>query len=288
MIILRFFPALVLSAFLWAHSACADEDGEGPYPVWWEPVIEYAAEFGFKFERLEDAEDLLTTPSPHGRMWVARKDEPEENGYEINDCATLKRLAESNDHKVYVGQPNWSAWESYYATSWGTFCRTLDILSKAIPAKKSFIRDFSFDEDALDYLPAFVGVAIACEQACRYFFANEERIPFRQTPHDYYESIVAIDEKQIEMTYTELGRRLGTEIKLLARGDFNHDGLEDLLIRSNVTLPSSSISELFVASRDAPDAVLYVIYPEQHICSAETYLKCDPEIHDISEWRDLK
>ncbi len=263
----RYCLAIFLSALLCAQSAlAADEQDEGLYPVWWEPVIEYAAEHGYAFEKLEDAERLLTTPLQHGK-WVARKNESEEDGYEIFDCATYKHLAEQNDHITYMGAQRWTVNESYRQGSWGVFCQALEQLSKAIPAKKSFVRDFVLDKNALNYLPAFLDVPMSSAFRCISFDANKQRVPlnlfWQRTSSNSFEAIKAAGDR-IELTYEELGNTLGTTIKLLARGDFDHDSLEDMLMLSEVSLRNWGFSEYFVVTRDAPDAVLYLLDAERH------------------------
>ncbi len=268
MIILRFFPALVLSAFLWAHSAIAAGTSEGPYPVWWEPVIEYAAEHGYAFEKLEDAERLLTTPF-HGGMWVNRKDEPQESGFEIHDCATYRRIAEQGGHEIYVGVGNYDLEVNYLLSRFGVYCQALEQLSHVIPAKKSFLQDFVLDEKALDYLPAFVDASELREFRCRAYFANQRGTPltrfWRYTGSKPYDKIEMTGGTRIKLAYSGLKYDTGVKWMILARGDFNNDGLEDLLIHIDAFSYRTGYTELLVVTRDAPNSVLYVLDAERHI-----------------------
>ena len=66
------------------------------------------------------------------------------------------------------------------------------------------------------------------------------------------------------------------DLEILARADFNSDGMEDLLVQyfGGATHGTWGTILKFILSRDEPDAVLRVLNPEQYNCSIETYGYC--------------
>ena len=49
-------------------------------------------------------------------------------------------------------------------------------------------------------------------------------------------------------------------LEILAYGDFNEDGLEDMLMRRQ------GARSVYVLTRDTPDAAFYVLYVGEHLC----------------------
>jgi hypothetical protein len=66
-------------------------------------------------------------------------------------------------------------------------------------------------------------------------------------------------------------------LEILAYGDFNEDGQEDMLIRLQ------GAPTVFVLTRDTPDTVFYVLNAEEHLCPN---YQCDAEYNYPDVLRD--
>ncbi len=136
-------------------------------------------------------------------------------------------------------------------------------LKQAQPAEISYLRDFRLDQDAPDYLPGMVSFLGECAGKCLLVEANWRRIPLSRFG-DVGE-IEIIDENEM-IARTDFDE---TQFRIIARGDFNGDHLDDILIEVGIKWLESRYggTELFVMTREAPDAVLYVLDAKRHLCS---------------------
>jgi hypothetical protein len=103
----------------------------------------------------------------------------------------------------------------------GLYCYELQLLKNARPAKTSFLRDFKFDENVIDILSPQVGL----------FEGNEEtekadgRVSLKQ-----FEPRFKVTDTQEDILCVETTRTWEADIAYLARGDFDGQGLEEILI----------------------------------------------------------
>ncbi len=240
---------------------------EPPYPVWWSESLELDSLDAIE-ARLErhiwpgDDEGLPLHKSEGG----TRKEAP------AITCNDLTRLTEvgyyatgSNNYRIQL-----------YTLA---YCGAIALLEQAAPAERSYLRDFVLDEQAVDYLPAMVDVSPSCDFLCRQRVANERRIPLSQFIPVF--RVTALGGDRIEF------RTIGAEtnLSLLARGDFDGDGLDDMLVLSSgyATEGSGGWTETFLLTRDLPDAVLTVMDRDGRGC--DRYL-CDATYDDPEALRD--
>ncbi|MCH8809214.1 MAG: hypothetical protein IH993_05190, partial [Proteobacteria bacterium] len=73
---------------------------------------------------------------------------------------------------------------------------------------------------------------------------------------EYVEEVPVADEKTTIWSYS-VDR---SPLEILAYGDFNEDGLEDMLMRRQ------GARYVYVLTRDTPEAVFYVLNAEEHLC----------------------
>ncbi len=233
---------------------------QGPYPIWWSPSLE--------LESLDKIDQRL-----------ARDIYPGEEGFRVhvglggkrrtvlaNDCAELRALERESGGAVT--SPDISL-EFIFEEN----CLALETLKRARPADRSHVRDFALNAAALAYLPAMVTPGASCDWMCRLYVANERRIPLTEFVTGLLRATLKNDhEFEIE---TDLDT---TRVEILARADFNFDGLEDLLVHvfSKAKEGGWGARELFVMTREAPDAVLRVMDADRYVCDPETYHVCDP------------
>jgi len=152
-------------------------------------------------------------------------------------------------------------------------CRGIEAMRRAQPAGRSYLRDFVLDEEAIHLLPAMVNIAMPCDFLCRQRVANERRIPLSR-----FEPVIRVTVKSDEEIRIRSIDWVSI-VTMLGRGDFNGDGLDDLLVLANGGSMSGTWSgaELYLLSRDAADAVLFVAEELTNDCDE---YQCDAEYDD--------
>ena len=244
----KVLAAAVLAALLlFPEPALAGEDS--PYPVWWSPSLE--------LESLDDIDERLQRKLwPEGHGIDVYKEEYDTREEKIVDtCLSAIHLRQqgyygkgNNNHKLLL----------YHLAK----CRAIEMLKKARPAKRSYVRDFMLDHNSVDYLPAMVEVGPGCDWLCRQHMANEKRIPWSQ-----FVEVVSVDVRSAVDMKVSTGP-FGTRVKNLGRADFSGDGLEDLLIWADAwaTEGTWGATEIYVLSRDRPGSVLWVADADTYLC----------------------
>ncbi len=212
------FPIIAGLTVLWLGvfgPATATEDG--PFPVWWSSVLE--------LESLDQIDARLAR-----EMWPQRPGglplyKYEGDSYDIDSrteawadsCNVLMTLTAEG----YEGLgTNGFALQLYNQA----LCRSIGMMRRAEPAERSFLRDFVLTEDSIHDLPALVNILPSCDFHCRQGLANERRVPLSR-----FEPVIRIrvvSDEKIEVWTIEWKMIL----TFLARGDFNGDGLDDLLV----------------------------------------------------------
>jgi len=251
------------------------------YPIWWSPEL--------GLDDLDHIEEARSTPFPwrlqfhlyqydiEVRYLDRLKDEHHpEYGYEyifpqtslsdrlVTDCATLiKSISDGYSYDGYEGFEILSSWSAH--------CYALDALGTAKPARTSHLRDFAFDGDPKKYLPAMVGHNWDCRLIDDLLEANRDAIPWADFDSDWskdewatYDVIVKSPNKIVEeRRVPEIGKWVSDwrRVTIYGRGDFNADGLADILIRSEHEdfMTETRASALYVVTRFKPNAVLQVV-----------------------------
>ena len=147
-------------------------------------------------------------------------------------------------------------------------CETLGMLKRTRPAETSHLRDFVFAAGVLDFLPEMVRQNYHHERACEVRRANETGIPWSQ----FVDFPIVDVASQTEVVV--LGKDLGVRLEIMARGDFDGDTLDDILVRSSILpYPDGNAGDirLFVLTRFSANGVLRVLNPP-HLWSP-----CDPD-----------
>jgi hypothetical protein len=232
--------ALTCTLALGLSGASAEEDG--PYPVWWSPALELESLDAID-ARLERA---IWPGDPEGLPLAKTEGETRKEVPAFN-CIELER---------WVGE----GYSGIGSNGFGlqlynqALCRAIEMMRRAEPAERSLLRDFVLNDDAIHVLPALVNVTPPCELWCRQGLANKRRIPFSRFQPIIRLRVVSDEEMKIwTIEWIVI-------LTILARGDFNGDGLDDLLVFANSggTVGTWSGANAFLLSRDAPGAILTV------------------------------
>ena len=232
--------------------------------MWWAPEI--------GIESLDEIDALLAKPFPpelrhtlYTYVWQGRQI-PSGKGFQpkdpqpIDNCLTLFQwLAAKYETHVY----DWDGFQAYRRAY--AYCYALRALKRARPAKISYVRDFVMDALALDYLPALVGPWWSCRLYTEVVEANRGGVPWGRFDFEsgsvggVHRVAVAENHNVLVLQACSSGdRRPYLVVEIIGRGDFNGDGLDDLLLRmtSMGYSPDTRESEYFLVSRRRGDKVL--------------------------------
>ena len=205
------------------------------------------------------AEDVWWTPKLHVSSLSSiaeRMQVPFEDKVAVHKGEASAMITNCADYLTYAPQhyePG-SDLELRVLRSWGTDCRALDALKEAVPAKRSFMRGFRLDAKALEYLPPQLSGAVSSEEIRRAEEAGKRGLSWRQ-----YQRNSRTEGEGDHMTVVNGPTR--TELEIYARGDFNHDGTEDMLLREDTSITGGTYSDsrLFLLTRSAPNAKLKIV-----------------------------
>ncbi len=213
------------------------------YPIWWSPSLE--------LESLDKIDERLGKEFPRSQWRVFSTGAAVNPGKTIVDnCNTLLAAREGSYHGHFHDQRDYTSHQHLNVA-----CRTLGRLPWVNAAEESHLRDFVFTVAALDYLPA----DLRPEGRCAGVAPADQAIPWRQC--DGFPLVDVIDEHK--MIVWSQGR--GVRLEILARGDFNWDDLDDLVIKTTKLPPKEwdgSIQDsvdVFVLMRAAPDRILRIL-----------------------------
>ncbi len=233
-------------ATLWlslsAPALATESDAEPRYPVWWSPVLE--------LDSIEGIDARLARhiwPGDDEGLPLAKWDgEILEEASAVN-CIELERLVAAGFYGIGSNGIGRQAYNQ-------ALCRGIETMRRPQPAERSYLRDFVLDEEAIHLLPAVADIQSSCDFLCRQRVANERRIPLSR-----FEPVIRVTVKSEEEIRIRTIDWISI-VTILGRGDFNRDGLDDLLVLINGGSMSGTWSgaELYLLSRDAADAVLFV------------------------------
>lgn len=282
------FVALLLVTFLVAGAAPAlasdkagGDDKGGPYPIWLSPLAPVQS-----IDQIDEAwarpfNDGVANREDTYHKWFFSKGEGEDIKYaDAENCETIYAL-EKRGYEVQpgIGRPVYQGQRNG--------CDFLDQLRHVKPANESYVHDIELTEQSVDILPAFVEVGLSCDMICRYDEANRNGIPISRI----WPLREIVSENGNELHFKSRDTEYG--VYLLAKGDFDRDGLEDLFVNSSFSYYANSLrlvtrSENFILTRDKSDTILRVVNPESHLCSARpgrsyTY-ECHFDQSDLDQW----
>ena len=139
-------------------------------------------------------------------------------------------------------------------------CTALKALGAVKPAKQNFVSDFRLDEPAVDILPAGTHLPISPVEQREIEDANAQGWSWRQW-HESRESSLVAAHEAADGSATFAWTRSQSRMEILAWGDFNGDGVADLLLRISEWpgYAHASRSKTFLVTRHAPHGVMQAL-----------------------------
>ena len=246
------FGLICLTTLAFAGPVLAAADG--PYPVWWSAELELDSldqvEARLRRDLWPDFPEGLKLYKAQGAGHVTAQ---------ARNCNSLIRLSEEG---YYGGNSSNIGVQNYQRS----ICRAIALLGQAKPAFTSHLRDFVLNEEAVRYLPALVNLQPSCHSICQAYFKNKRGVPL--TDFEDIERVEVTNEDKL-IVWTPGWR---VKMSLVARGDFNSDGLDDILLVSHggATEGTYGTANLYVLTRDKSGAVLRVIDAKRYLCPRYT------------------
>lgn len=191
-------------------------------------------------------------------FYVAVRSKETRSKSEIKNCRDYINLSRSATVEAATEQ------ETRALRHEGIRCLALEELLHAKPAKQSFLPNDLKTISVRD-LPPQLSLPVSPEESARtlHFASNGQSIadlePGTRIQAGILKGGKIVPGKQD--AFTIVGNGWSANVTLYGRGDFNGDGIEDLLLRRDGWLAEGtySISELFVLTKTKPGEVLHVL-----------------------------
>ena len=226
-----------LLGILWlllAVTACAAQstDDPTPYPIRWTASLDLP-----NLQAIEQR--LAQTWSETLRMWPGNR-RSMSTGSEplaVKDCLSYFRLSGQG----YEARP----YRSQLAQ--GVECHALKALAGAKSARLSYLDDFRLTEETPGLLPPDLSLALSDEEERKVASANAKGLSWRD-----YQPLTASPQGATALRVE--GNGWGMRLSLYAWADFDGDGVEDILVKSQGWLNEGSYqtTRLLTLTRLAP------------------------------------
>ena len=229
---LRLYLAIASTALL-ALSSCASRTIAADAPaVWWSPALE--------LKSLRDVDARLAAPFPDA-VDMAREREVIEAG----NCRALLDLR-AKGYEPAGGSLGYTR-ERHH----GAVCTALVALKSAAPAKTSHLSDFRLSSRSPEVLPPILAASFVHSGDAAALKAEAQGTSWRD-----YEPRLAARTDGDELVVS--GGTWEVRVQVYARGDFNGDGLDDLLVRAaeSATGGSYAAARLVLLTRASANAKL--------------------------------
>lgn len=132
-------------------------------------------------------------------------------------------------------------------------CKAAKLIASAERADRSFVRGLAFDRDLPGLLPPELTIAVSSSEVERVGAARADESWDDLAGIARNERCNSREGEHCRIYYDDTAGR--QKVQLVARGDFNADGVEDVLISSGDSLEGGSywVLRMFVLTRRSPD-----------------------------------
>ena len=136
-------------------------------------------------------------------------------------------------------------------------CVVFQKLRRAVPARSSYVHDLAWDEHVLPLLPPQLAITVSAESTRAAGVAANQGRGWQ----DFDPSVTAGASSKGPEEIVVAGNGFSERLVLWGRGDFNGDGVEDLLVQSFDSLTDGTYrnTRIFLLTRHAANGRLSVV-----------------------------
>lgn len=137
----------------------------------------------------------------------------------------------------------------------GADCHALKALSQAIPAQRTHLAGFQLHEQVINDLPPDLSLILSKDDTRKVAAANKQGLSWRE-----FQPITRVTRENSHTVLVE-GNGWNVRIKIYAFGDFNADGLEDILVTTHgwLTEGTYATTRLLVLTRFQDGGRLHLV-----------------------------
>ena len=137
----------------------------------------------------------------------------------------------------------------------GANCHAVNALKHAIPSKKSLISTFELNESVVDELPPTLALIVSNDDQRRIEQHKAQGLSWTQA-----EKIIRVTARKNHSLLVE-GESWAVRLQIYAKGDFNQDGFEDVLMKTHgwMTEGTFEVVRLLLLTRTEPNAQLTLV-----------------------------
>jgi len=139
-------------------------------------------------------------------------------------------------------------------------CKASQLVAAAAPAERSYVRTLKFDWQLPDLLPPELAFAISSDSVKQIDQARPDEKWRDMFGVDRHEPCNGREGAHCGIYHDSTGGR--QQVQLVARGDFNDDGIEDVLLSSHDTVEGGTYAamRMFVLTRRQPGADIELLH----------------------------
>lgn len=239
------FALIFLGAILWGLRFVPTKQAEDSLVVWWSPDL--------KLSSLAAIDERLNAPFEEVGVELAL---PDGTSKSAENCSELFQLLDAG----YDAPSNPAFIDLADRVS---ICRILRDLKRAKPAQRSYLKDFQLNETALNVLPPTVGFS-----ADDGTFDSRNKAAARGISWKQYDPRVravttpgTLELEIFEPFMEEAGDGKLSYLQIMARADFDGDGFEDIIIRSEEMITDGSFADtkLFLLTKMRQDLAMKIL-----------------------------
>lgn len=232
--------ALLVAVFTFA-GASGQKSVESTVPKAWSP--------GLGFKSKADINKALGAPFEGGNSFVVLL--PDRSKRLVKTC--LEMLTVAGQQNIDIEDAMTGDWDLFWALD--TDCVALQMMKSAKPAKRSYLDWFHFAPKQIAQLPPGMDITPSPDAQ-----ADVERDSKSCKPWGKYDPRLQVKVEAPGRASVRANGWTG-ELTLFGRGDYNDDGIEDLLLVRNGQVRGGTLKEsaLFLVSRMDPTSCARVI-----------------------------